>query len=145
MTCSPQRGPVRARQRAYSEHRIVLVAVEARNHRHLPQCESQCDRPDVHSDRFRDITCERNLELINCLASTELQFFKRLYDRTPAFQRYAEGDVVAHLHFERPVPFCLRWKRRDSGPLKYLIDVNQTIVSVPVREIAQECEPTWVG
>jgi hypothetical protein len=91
------------------------------------------------------VEVEHRLELLNCLANTEQEFLKRLYDRTPIWKRYREGEIAAHFHCEQPEPFCLRWSRRDFGPLKYLLDPDQTIVPVPIGEIAQEPDPIFIG
>jgi hypothetical protein len=97
-----------------------------------------------HYDRSL-VEIEKRLEFLNCLANTEQKFLKRLYDRAPIFKRYCDGEIAAHFHSEIPMPFCLRWNRRDFGPLKYLLDPDQTFVPVQVGEIAQESDPVFIG
>lgn len=108
---------------------------------------SACDGRDVFSGALK----ERGLELVNCLASSEQEFLKRLYDGTPVFQRYREGEVRIHYHGMTSTlggdgnRYCLRWQRRPNSVLDYLLNPDQSLVSVPIREVAEQAEPVWIG
>jgi hypothetical protein len=83
---------------------------------------------------------QRRLELINCLANTEQHFLKRLYDRTPIFKRYRDGEAALHFHFDGTERVCLRWRRKFFGPLEFLIYPDQATMPVCVGEFADQGE-----
>lgn len=105
---------------------------------------SHPDRPDVRSQEIfdveGDVAGERLSELENCLANASLDFLKHLYDGTPVWQRYRNGEVL-HSHYlaaERNI--CLRWRRRTFSPLEFLLYPDEFPVPVGVGEFAEKLE-----
>src|SRR5271157_4007592 len=103
--------------------------------------EFHCYKPSIHSDELGQIALERRLEVVSCLANTSMNFLKRLYDRTPIFERYRREETALHLHYGLPYAICVRWRRKSFGLLEHLLNFDQPAMPVPVGELAEVLDP----
>jgi hypothetical protein len=98
------------------------------------------DRPDVSKvDAVDpDILSQRLSELYNCEANTSLDFLKRLHNRAAVWQRYRDSEELHANYVTIGGSLCLRWRRNNFGPLKYLFNPDEFPVTVGVGEFAKE-------